>query len=376
MTDASDSLTWWSWLWRWRPTSDKHLEEAETKMLSGLKIPYKNVMVKLRSGYTIRTLVLPAAEPCTPERLPLVMVQGFGAGVAFWVMNLTHLARHQTVYAIDVLGFGRSSRPQFPSDPAEAEKLFVDSLEDWRHEIGLEKFVLLGHSFGGYLVSAYTLAHTHRVRHLVLADPWGIAEKNSETEKSFQIPWWARGILSVVLLMNPVAPLRGIGPLGPYILRKVRSDIGKKFDSFLDGEGYLAIDYLYHILAQTPSGETAFMSLTIPYGWGARFPMHPRLTKKLDPSVPISVFFGTRSWMYIRAGLDLKHGRPESYVEFDMIPDASHHCYADDAKKFNEIVETACTRVHENRDNPGDEGTEKDFDLENLDNFGSFLRPR
>ena len=37
----------------------------------------------------------------------------------------------------------------------------------------LEKMILLGHSFGGYLSAAYALKYGKCVSALILADPWG-----------------------------------------------------------------------------------------------------------------------------------------------------------------------------------------------------------
>lgn len=91
----------------------------------------------------------------TKDRTPLVLVHGMGAGVGFWALNLGALGPHRPLYAFDLLGFGRSSRPHFSSDAAEAEAQFVDSIEEWRKGVGLENFILLGHSLGGFLSTAY-----------------------------------------------------------------------------------------------------------------------------------------------------------------------------------------------------------------------------
>lgn len=61
-----------------------------------------------------------------------------------------------------VIGFGRSSRPTFNSEALEAEGEFINSIEAWRSSLKLEKFILLGHSFGGFLAASYAIKHPDR----------------------------------------------------------------------------------------------------------------------------------------------------------------------------------------------------------------------
>ena len=40
---------------------------------------------------------------------------------------------------------------------AETEAWFIDSFEEWRKSKNLSNFILLGHSFGGYVAAKYAL---------------------------------------------------------------------------------------------------------------------------------------------------------------------------------------------------------------------------
>lgn len=115
----------------------------------------------------------------------LVMVHGYGAGLGFFYKNFEPLSRAQgwKLYALDMLGMGNSTRPNFkihakePKEKiAEAESWFIDALEEWRKIRKIEKFTLLGHSLGGYLAVSYALKYPGRLNKLILASPVGIPE--------------------------------------------------------------------------------------------------------------------------------------------------------------------------------------------------------
>lgn len=76
----------------------------------------------------------------------------------------------------------------------------------------LEQFILLGHSFGGFLATSYAISHPDRVKHLILADPWGFPERKKDHER--KIPLWAKPILYTLEWLNPLAGVRAAGPLG------------------------------------------------------------------------------------------------------------------------------------------------------------------
>jgi cardiolipin-specific phospholipase len=115
----------------------------------------------------------------------LVMLHGYGAGLGFFYKNFEGLSRVKgwKLYALDMLGMGRSSRPPFrvhAKDQAgkitEAESWFIDALEEWRVLKKIDKFTLLGHSMGGYMAVAYALKYPGHLNKLILASPVGIPE--------------------------------------------------------------------------------------------------------------------------------------------------------------------------------------------------------
>jgi pimeloyl-ACP methyl ester carboxylesterase len=81
-----------------------------------------------------------------PQRPPLLLVHGFGASTDHWRKNITGLCDDFEVFAIDLLGFGRSAKPklQYGGD------LWRDQLHDFISEVIGQKAVLAGNSLGGY----------------------------------------------------------------------------------------------------------------------------------------------------------------------------------------------------------------------------------
>ena len=169
-----------------------------------MELPKKNLIRTIKFG-----------NHSNQEKTPLVLVHGFGAGLGFFILNYKYLSKKRNVYGIDLLGFGRSSRPKFPSDPTETENMFVESIEQWRTTMGLEKFNLLGHSFGGYISVLYALKYPDHLNHLILADPWGFPEARDPEE--FGLSPLQLALLKKISNMNAFSFLRAAGPLGKLL---------------------------------------------------------------------------------------------------------------------------------------------------------------
>lgn len=125
---------------------------------SGVESPFLKQYVSISNGNQLWTLKFNREA----SKTPLVLLHGFGGGVGLWAQNLDVLSQHRPVYALDLLGFGRSSRPDFSTDAQEAEQQFVESIEQWRENVGLESMILLGHNLGGYLAVSYSIKYPRR----------------------------------------------------------------------------------------------------------------------------------------------------------------------------------------------------------------------
>jgi pimeloyl-ACP methyl ester carboxylesterase len=80
------------------------------------------------------------------QRPPLLLIHGFGASTDHWRKNVAGLSEAFEVWAIDLLGFGRSAKP----DWQYSGNLWRDQLHDFIEQVIGQPAVLIGNSLGGY----------------------------------------------------------------------------------------------------------------------------------------------------------------------------------------------------------------------------------
>lgn len=85
---------------------------------------------------------------------PVILIHGFGASSFSWRHNLAALARHRRVYALDLPGFGYSSRS---SDRQYSLRQMAHTLRRFLGHLGVARASLVGNSIGGAV--ALQLAH-------------------------------------------------------------------------------------------------------------------------------------------------------------------------------------------------------------------------
>ena len=102
-------------------------------------------------------------------RPPLLLVHGFGASTDHWRKNIAELSQQFEVYAIDLLGFGRSQKPawQYSGD------LWRDQLHDFITTKIQRPTVIAGNSLGGYASLCVAADYPQSVAGIVLLNSAG-----------------------------------------------------------------------------------------------------------------------------------------------------------------------------------------------------------
>src|SRR5579884_3850706 len=116
---------------------------------------------------------------------PIVLLHGLASSSHIWDLVAPLLASQFRVIAVDERGHGESDKPDSGYDLST----FVADLRGLVQTLGLERPVLVGHSWGGNVALQYAVTYPDEVSHLALVDggfieiqmqdgmTWDVAEK-------------------------------------------------------------------------------------------------------------------------------------------------------------------------------------------------------
>jgi len=86
----------------------------------------------------------------------IVLIHGYGGSAAQFYAIYKGLMENFSIYAVDMIGMGGSTRAAFNCrNGVEADNFFINFVEAWRAKMDLTDFTLIGHSYGGYTSSIY-----------------------------------------------------------------------------------------------------------------------------------------------------------------------------------------------------------------------------
>lgn len=120
-----------------------------------------------------------------PQRPPLLLVHGFGASTDHWRKNIQGLQSDFEVWAIDLLGFGRSGKP----NGEYSGQLWRDQLQDFITEVIGQPVILAGNSLGGYGSLCVASQCPSTAKGVILLNSAG---PFTETDPRPELPLWKK----------------------------------------------------------------------------------------------------------------------------------------------------------------------------------------
>jgi pimeloyl-ACP methyl ester carboxylesterase len=239
------------------------LRAAEDAVLRSTGIPIERQDIEV-DGTWLHDLTSGEGEP-------LVLLHDRGLCGASFASVLPMLSAERRALALDLPGWGLSSKPTFTGRNAEdALGVWMNGVLGFMDALGLPQVDLLGHSMGGFTALGLALEHPTRVRRLILVDPLGISNEMQMDSRLYF----------------------GIGP------EKLHRFFGRRFTrrlmspgSNLHPELEESLDALYHeLLTQVdvlPSGARAF------HTWINLTGIHLTLAHRLpELEMPVLILWG------------------------------------------------------------------------------------
>jgi pimeloyl-ACP methyl ester carboxylesterase len=104
---------------------------------------------------------------------PVILIHGFFFDTYMWNKNINVLAERFKVYAIDLWGFGYSTR-----EPLDyGYPLYTKQLLKFMDTLDIPRASLIGQSMGGGTIINFTVSNQDRVDKIVLVDPAGMPNR-------------------------------------------------------------------------------------------------------------------------------------------------------------------------------------------------------
>ncbi|GAB4406887.1 MAG: alpha/beta hydrolase [Microscillaceae bacterium] len=143
--------------------------------------PYPVQKAKLPSGPEVAYVEV-GQGPTT-----LVFIHGLGSYLAAWQPNLDSLQKDFRCLALDLPGYGQSSKQDYPYSMA----FFAQAVRELMEAKSISKAVLVGHSMGGQIALTLALQAPEKVEKIILLAPAGLetfTEAQAQLMQNFTSP--------------------------------------------------------------------------------------------------------------------------------------------------------------------------------------------
>jgi pimeloyl-ACP methyl ester carboxylesterase len=130
------------------------------------------------------------------EGHPVLLLHGFTNSVEDWLLNFNELAAHYRVYAVDLIGHGKTDKPLSASYHIDDLASFITR---FMNAVDVKQADLIGHSLGGWICLWIAIHHPVYVKKIVLVDSAGLTKENPIEIRLMSIPGLGEFLSAMVL---------------------------------------------------------------------------------------------------------------------------------------------------------------------------------
>lgn len=233
----------------------------------------------------------------------VVLIHGLGSQAERWQQVIPHLSRNHRVIAPDLIGFGKSEKPQVDYTP----KYFVKFVFDFLEELGISKTIMIGSSLGGQIVAESAAASENdTIQKIILVSPTGTMRTTNPTLDAY--------------IMAALYPQHDLIKTAYQMMAGKQKDVDDStIERFRNG-------------MSQPNAKMSFLSSVI------SFKHWPAITDRLQLiSIPSLVIWGRDDTM-----IPINHAN--DYVsnlkdcKFVVMEGCGHRPHVEDSEKFSQIM--------------------------------------
>jgi pimeloyl-ACP methyl ester carboxylesterase len=251
---------------------------------------------------------------------PVVLVHGLGGSAAGWLTSFEALSTQHRVYALDLIGHGRTEKPASGRIDYPDLVLFV---HDFMMELKIKRASIVGHSMGGAITLQLAINYPDSIYKLVLVDTAGLGRQVSSLLRIMSIP-----VLGEILASRAYTP----------DVNKFKDELrsGAKNPIYLTDE---ILEALYRIEENPTQYKTTLKILRMGVNWmGQKKSLYGPIVQKL-PSItcPTLLIWGRQDNVF-----PFQHGEfaaktlPDAILE--TIDDCGHVPMFDQPEISNRLV--------------------------------------
>lgn len=321
------------------------IETIEKQVLRYVKSVYRTFYVTINQSVNIRTyhFCFEKDNKQTKSKIPCLFIHGWASGLGLFCKSYDFISNCcSDVYAIDLPGFGLSSRFNFSTFSSEIDDQYSTFIYEWLEKMAIEKVIIIGHSFGGYISVVFTLKYSQKIEHLILIDPWGFQSPIVPTRNINKS--WLSTIKATLPPINGLSMMRLLNTtIGSYVVSKFRPDIIKNYIDIYGVDDHSIAKYIFKINSLKPTGEIAFRNLCDEQGYAK---LHiKRLLLDSSLKMPITFIVGQNSWIPFNYAYEIAEKRKTfNDVCIHVVDHCGHHLYSEDSSTFNELIKDVCNK--------------------------------